>query len=128
MLAVAVLLVAVVVAFGIARSQDGSESADIVSPDTSRDLVATGAALIDVRTPEEYADGHLEGASNIPVESDDFDAQVDPLDRAATYVIYCKTGRRAGIAIERMHDLGFTDLHNAGGIDDLADVVAPVVT
>ncbi len=123
------LLLAAAVTVGVVRWQgDYGSDSEAVSPDLARDLVATGAALLDVRTPEEFAEGHLEGATNVPVESDDFDVAVEPLDRAATYVVYCTTGRRAGIAIERMEELGFTDLYNAGGLDDVAGVVAPVVT
>lgn len=126
--AVTVLVLVVAVAVGVARWQgDYDAGEDVVSPGVARDLVDTGASLIDVRSPEEFAEGHLRGATNVPVESDDFDAQVEPLDRDATYVVYCASGRRAGIAVERMAELGFTDLYNAGGLDDVAGVVAPVV-
>lgn len=126
--AVTVLVVAVAVAIGVARWQgDYDAGDDVVSPGVARDLVETGAELIDVRTPEEFEKGHLEGATNIPAEADDFDAQVEPLDHDATYVVYCESGRRAGVAVERMEELGFTDLYNAGGVDGLADVVAPLV-
>jgi len=74
------------------------------------------------------AAGHVEGAESIPWESGDFDAAVEPLDRDAAYVLYCASGRRAGEALARMTELGFTDVHNAGGLEDVADVVGPVVT
>lgn len=126
-MAVALLVVAGAVAIGVVRWQgDYDAGEDIVSPGVARDLVETGAELIDVRTPEEFAEGHLQSATNIPVESDDFDAQVGPLDRGTTYVVYCVSGRRAAIAIERMQGLGFDDVYNAGGIDVLAGVVAPL--
>lgn len=129
---VALVVAVAVVALGVARWQDedgpGSSGPGLsrVSAEQARDLVDDGAVLVDVRSPEEYAEGHLEGARNVPVEADGFDDRIDPLDRDATYVVYCASGRRAALAIARMRDLGFTDLHNAGGLDDVADVVAPV--
>jgi phage shock protein E len=58
--------------------------------------------LIDVRTPAEFAEGHLDGAVNIPVELPTFTAQVDLLDPDMDYLVYCRTGRRADVAIEYM--------------------------
>ncbi len=77
------------------------------------------ASVIDVRTAGEYATGHLEGAVNIDVQASDFGANVDGLDHAANYVVYCHSGNRAGTAISYMKDHGFTgNLTNAGGVDD----------
>jgi phage shock protein E len=82
---------------------------------------AEGRTLIDVRTPEEFADGHLEGAELIDVQDPDFESRVSELPRDEPYFVYCRTGNRSGQAIERMRELGFTDLVNGGGFDDLAD-------
>lgn len=62
--------------------------------------------LIDVRTPEEYAAGHLEGAVNLPVEWDGFPAAVERLDPELTYVLYCRSGRRSAIAAAAMTAVG----------------------
>ena len=109
-------------------SESSTAGAEVMSPDEARALVDSGATLVDVRNPDEYAAGHVEGAESIPWESGDFDAAVEPLDRDAAYVLYCASGRRAGEALARMTELGFTDVHNAGGLEDVADVVGPVVT
>jgi len=74
--------------------------------------------VIDVRSAAEYQAGHLQGAVNIDVEQSDFATNVSTLDKSAKYVLYCHSGRRAGIALQQMTDLGFTDLINAGGIDE----------
>lgn len=68
--------------------------------------------LVDVRTPEEYAAGHLEGAVNVPVESPDFPALVAGLDPSLEYIVYCRSGRRSEIAAESMIAAGLvvTDL------------------
>ncbi|GAA1697886.1 hypothetical protein GCM10009792_17380 [Microcella alkalica] len=85
--------------------------------------------VIDVRSSAEFASGHLEGAINIDVQSPDFDALVQQLDREGAYVVYCRSGNRSGQAIDRMRGLGFTDLVNAGSVQSAAESTAlPVVT
>ena len=88
-----------------------------------------GTVVIDVRTPGEFASGHLEGAVNIDVQSPDFDALVGQLDPEGDYVVYCRSGNRSAQAIDRMEGLGFTDLVNAGSVQSAADATGlPVVT
>ena len=77
-------------------------------------------SVIDVRTADEFAAGHLEGALNIDIDGPDFAGAVANLDKAGNYVLYCHSGRRAGIALETMTGLGFTHLTNAGGLDAAA--------
>jgi phage shock protein E len=98
-------------------------AADTAAPIPAADalaLVADGADVIDVRTPEEFDAGHLDGAVNIDYQADDFAARVEELPREASYVVYCASGRRATGAVEQMRDLGFTDVVNGGGYEDLA--------
>jgi len=79
------------------------------------------AQVIDVRTAEEWSTGHLDGAVNIDLQSADFASKIDALDHAANYVIYCRSGNRAGQAITYMEGAGFTgELMNAGGVADAA--------
>jgi rhodanese-related sulfurtransferase len=87
-------------------------------------------AVIDVRTPDEYAAGHLQGALNIDVENADFTMKIDALKKDGNYVVYCHSGRRAGIAVETMKSSGFSGiLTNAGGIDEASiSTGLPVVT
>ena len=83
--------------------------------------MASVSAVIDVRTPAETADGYLEGALLIDWQGPDFATEIEKLDKAANYVIYCRSGNRAGQAIELMKTSGFTgNLTNAGGLDDAA--------
>ena len=78
---------------------------------------AAYAAIIDVRTPEEWATGHLEGAVRIGIADADFAQQIDTLDKSADYYIYCRSGNRAGQAIEYMKSAGFTGkLINGGAV------------
>jgi rhodanese-related sulfurtransferase len=82
---------------------------------------AVYAAIIDVRTPEEWATGHLEGAVRIGIADADFAQQLDTLDKAADYYIYCRSGNRAGQAIDYMTSAGFTGkLVNGGAVANAA--------
>ncbi|MCY7400395.1 MAG: rhodanese-like domain-containing protein [Nocardioides sp.] len=106
---------------GNAASATSSSDAAPVPPSEALELIADGAQTIDVRTPEEFDAGHLEGATNVDVQDDDFEARISELPREASYVVYCATGRRATGAVETMVELGFTDVVNGGGYDDLAE-------
>lgn len=90
------------------------------SPVSKPLAVSSETVIIDVRTAEEYAAGHLDGAMNIDVQSDSFDGLVAQLPLDDEYIVYCRSGNRAGAAIQRMEALGFTDLTNAGGLDAAA--------
>ncbi len=77
------------------------------------------AAVVDVRTPQEYSEGHLDGALNIDFQGPNFSSEISTLDSSANYVIYCRSGNRAGKAIEFMKNNGFTGiLTNAGAATD----------
>ncbi len=106
---------------GAATSESSSSDAAPVPPAEALALIADGAETIDVRTPEEFDGAHLEGAVNIDVQEADFEERVAELPREASYVVYCATGRRATGAVETMRELGFTDVVNGGGYDDLAE-------
>ncbi|MEQ6902927.1 TSUP family transporter [Nocardioides sp. YIM 152588] len=97
----------------------------IVTPAQAVAALDAGAFALDVRTPEEYAAGHLAGAANLDVSGPDFEAGLASLDRDASYVVYCASGNRAGGAVARMLDLGFTDVVNGGGFVDLAAAGVP---
>lgn len=85
-------------------------------------------AVIDVRTAEEFASGHLEGALNIDVQGMDFAAQISELDPNGTYVVYCRSGNRSGQAIEQMKALGFKNLTNGGAVSNASSLTGlPIV-
>ena len=73
------------------------------------------AQLLDVRTAQEYAEGHIEGSVNIDIFSADFDQQVQQLDKSKPVYVYCRSGRRSANAMARMKDAGFTEIHNLQG-------------
>lgn len=82
---------------------------------------AAYAAVIDVRTPEEWAEGHLDGTVRIGIADADFAQQLETLDKSADYYIYCRSGNRAGQAIDYMKSAGFTGkLVNGGSLANAA--------
>jgi len=86
------------------------------------------AVVIDVRTPEEFAQGHLKGALNINVQAPDFRAQIQALklDPDRPVYLYCRSGRRSQLAAEILREMGFRRLYNIGGFEDLARAGAEV--
>ena len=74
-----------------------------------------GVTVIDVRTADEFAAGHIENAINIDVEGGSFDAGIADLDKSKTYAVYCHSGRRSLIAANTMADAGFTSIYNLDG-------------
>lgn len=83
------------------------------------EAIAGGAPVIDVRTDAEFQQGHLPGAVNIPYDEITSRLGELPADRNQTVILYCRTGRRSGIAKQALEDLGFTNAINAGGYDAL---------
>jgi len=71
--------------------------------------------IIDVRTPEEFADGHIAGAINIDYYSETFRDELDKLDKDKTYLIYCRSGNRSGKALNIMEELNFREAYNMSG-------------
>lgn len=68
--------------------------------------------LLDVRTLEEYEEGHLPNAINIDFKSDDFEEIIDSLDKSKTYYVYCKTGKRSQQAVKKLKKAGINNLVN----------------
>lgn len=78
--------------------------------------VGTDTVIIDVRTPEEYAGGHLEGAVNVNLQSGSFEQDILAFPLDGDYVVYCRSGNRSAQAAAIMADLGFENVQDAGGI------------
>lgn len=83
--------------------------------------------VLDIRTPEEFAAGHLPGAVNVDFRSDDFERSLSALEREKTYLVHCESGGRSGEAMEVFDRLGFRDiLHLRSGFRDWKDSRFPV--
>ncbi len=140
-----VSVAALLVAGSLAACGSGDPEVSVTAGATATSAPAVGAELdaagfaaalklpdttiIDVRTPQEYAEGHLPGAVNIDVSSADFVQQVQALDPTAPYAVYCRSGNRSAAAIQEMNQLGFTNAyHLQGGITAWDSAGGEVVT
>jgi len=83
--------------------------------------IRTGAAIIDVRTEDEFMDGHYPNAVNIPVnEIMDRAEEIGPKDKPV--IVYCESGSRSAYAAMMLKVEGFTDVTNAGGLVDMPEL------
>lgn len=109
------------------EAPDSEGGVQVLDADAAVDLLATrdDVTVIDVRTPEEHADGYLDGALLLDLAGGTFAAEVEDLDRDTTYLLYCRTGVRSAEAAAMMADLGFAEAYDAGGYADLVAAGAP---
>ena len=109
------ILLAIALAFGLTLGVAACSSGPSYT-------VTDSTVIIDVRTPAEFAEGHLQGAINIDVQSPDFREQVMAFDTDGEYFIYCRSGNRSGQAITQMFQMGFTDMTNGGSVKQASDM------
>jgi phage shock protein E len=86
-----------------------------------------GATVIDVRTPDEYAAGHVDGAKMVNIQDPTFAAEIAELDPEVTYVVYCRSGNRSATAAEEMRAIGL-DVLDGGALDDMVAAGWPAAT
>jgi len=93
------------------------------------DDAPTDLVILDVRTPEEFDEGHIDGATMLDFYRADFGAQLATLDPDVPYVLYCRSGNRSGQARTMMAELGFSTVDDIdGGILAWQSAGLPVVT
>jgi phage shock protein E len=122
---IVVFLTSVLILTGCTSADD---SVDLKVSDFSAKSQEVGVVSLDVRTADEFAEGHLIDAININVESGNFEAEIEKLDKNTTYAVYCRSGRRSAIAVDLMKKAGFTSLYNLdGGVIDWSASGLPLV-
>ena len=88
-----------------------SERYKTITTNEALELMDNGAIVIDVRSDEEYNEGHIKGAINIPVD----EINNITYDKDKTLIIYCATGVRSTNAVNTLADMGYTSLYNLDG-------------
>ncbi len=106
-----------------AQTDAGAEGdlGGIISAEEVKDLMDNGEdfVLLDVRSPEEFAAQHIDGAENLNVEDITADTAAQAIGSTdAKVVLYCRSGHRAGIAMQALLGLGYTDVASMGAISD----------
>ncbi|MCB0574532.1 MAG: rhodanese-like domain-containing protein [Saprospiraceae bacterium] len=109
--------------------QQANAQSKLAPQDFERHLKTTAEVqLVDVRTPAEYADGHLAGARNIDYYDDHFTSLIGQLDKDKPVMVYCAKGGRSASAAEKFHNAGFKDVLDLdGGIIAWKEAGMPVV-
>lgn len=96
-----------------AQQQNMPANADVA---TFEQLVSeTPGQLVDVRTPEEYAQGHLDGSANMDFYASDFEEQLSTLDPEKPVYVYCRSGGRSSKAATMLRNKGFKEVVNLQG-------------
>jgi rhodanese-related sulfurtransferase len=108
-LAIALACAALTVAACGAEATEVSEAAAVAVSD---------AVIIDVRTPEEFAAGHLDGALLIDFKNPTFGDEIAKLDPSASYIIYCRSGNRSAQAATRMREIGIENITDLGSLEN----------
>ena len=105
---------------GASTTASGQPVPGVVPAPVAQRLVEEGARVVDVRTPQEFAAGHVPGAVNIPF--DQLGARASELgDPSQPVVLYCRWGRRSGIAAETLRGLGFGKVYDFQRYSDWPD-------
>ena len=106
----------------------------VTAPEAAKAIAAAAAespaktiTVIDVRMPEEFAEGHLKGAQNIDISSPDFQKNLAKLDPAKTYLVHCAAGGRSTRSLSAFKKLGFKSIiHLDGGINGWKEAGLPL--
>ena len=100
-------------------AEGSAEAVQDISPAAYQEQFAVADAahlLIDVRTPEEFASGHISGAVNIPVDS--LSSRLSEVPQGQPLVVYCRSGNRSATASEILADAGYSSIYDMGGLTD----------
>ncbi|WP_348798792.1 thioredoxin domain-containing protein [Flavobacterium adhaerens] len=101
------------VTFGC-HSQNAVQTIDVKSY-SEKIKTNSNAQILDVRTPEEYATGHIDNSDNVNWLSESFVVRTDKYDKTKPVFVYCKSGGRSLKASEKLVELGFTTVYNLDG-------------
>lgn len=85
--------------------------------DAAWELIESGALVVDVRTPEEFAQGHLDNAINIPLDT--VETGFAHIAKDSSIVVYCRSGNRSSMAMQSLVQQGFINIHNGGGLSEM---------
>ena len=113
-------------ALGCNRNDD---IASVSASEFKKELKTDTVQLLDVRTPEEFAEGHIAGAINIDVQSDDFQQLAEKeLSKDSPIYVYCRSGRRSLTAARILDRLGYNVVNLNGGIIKWKEEGLPITT
>ena len=102
---------------GFSCAENALEAQNKLAPDAFEAEIKlnTTVQLIDVRTPEEFQEGHLAGAQNMNVQSSDFAQKINQLDKKQPVLVYCAVGGRSAKAAKQVSEMGFPKVYDLKG-------------
>mgnify|MGYP001024446905 FL=1 len=107
----------------------GQNNNDIHITEFQTKMESSEYILVDVRTKQEFAEGHIKGAINIDYLSENFSIEIQELDLENPVLLYCRSGNRSGKAMKIMNELGYLEVYNLeGGIKGWISKNNPVIT
>jgi rhodanese-related sulfurtransferase len=119
------VMAALVVGVSACSSSSSQSSVDSTVVDVQ---LVPASKVIDVRTAEEFTEGHVKGARNLSLLNGDFEKELANLDKDVAYSVYCRSGNRSGQAVELMRNAGFTNVVDLETVEGAAKALAlPIV-
>ena len=98
------------------EKKDDKKSSNLMKGETLLEEQKKGATVIDVRVADQYKEGHIKDAINIPLETIEKHIESKVTKKDAKIILYCNTGNRSGQALEKLKKLGYTNVSNAQGV------------
>ncbi len=127
MIKIIIILIGIVgVFFLISSPSDTSNTASTLTISTVTADIAGGSKLVDVRTPEEYDSGYIDGAVNLPLDKIQL-GQMPEVDKTKPIYVYCRSGSRSAQASAILKSSGFTNVVDLGSIEDVVSIGGKVV-
>lgn len=101
------------------NTNNGASTAHLTAGEYKKRFVETDTPhlLVDVRTAAEFAEGHIRGARNLPVQ--EMERKMRELPKDKPVILYCRSGNRSGMALQMLQAAGYTNVYNAGGLHEL---------
>ena len=107
----------------------GQTKNDIELAEFEKKMASEKYLLVDVRTAEEFSEGHIKGAINIDYLAENFSIEIQELELESPVLLYCRSGNRSSKAMKIMKGLGFKEVYNLeGGIKGWILENNPVIT
>lgn len=118
MKSIGILFLTTIVASLVGCSKSQSDDYEKVSATQAKEMMDENSevTILDVRTQEEFNEGHIEGATLIPLDQISSTAESTLTDKSATILVYCRSGRRSAEAAKELSKLGYTNIYDFGGI------------
>jgi rhodanese-related sulfurtransferase len=111
----------------VASCSSKENNASSVGADDFKSQIDAGATVLDVRTPDEFASGHIENSINVDFRNSSFQENILMLDKTKNYAVYCASGVRSGKAADVMKEQGFASVYTLeGGIKTWKDKGLPL--